>query len=429
MAIEQLEESHRRLAAIADRMSGEYYRRLMGPVLPAVDVASLVSPMPNIAAVLDAGQKAAAMMTSPSIIESMVRQQQDVPNLLAVLGRTPIADLAKWLEIRNSVVFVDMPNVGAEIAASLDAGRKAAAIMPSRSIIESIVRQQDGLVRQLGSIGRLPAAEMLGAMDLRSTAIFDTSRRLGMLVHSDYFKGLMRSLSALPSQMLGSGRLADSFFSYLRDLRPLEWLAARELVERGWWLVPTWSTTLITRLLSERDERKCSMGVVLAEHYRKQKCRELGRLVRAWHLPEFNVGRRAGLFEDALKHQRDRQFRTVILSLTAQLEGILKDFLINEGLCVPADVDGTSPPRLFAKHLGGAREPSMTGFAHQFKLIYSHFSWPDPAPGRRVRRHPQMHGREVPRKSEQEALRLWLMLETLHYHLARVRALRRTDAA
>ena len=46
-----------------------------------------------------------------------------------------------------------------------------------------------------------------------------------------------------------------------------------------------------------------------------------------------------------------------------------------------------------------------------------------------MRRNAQLHGREVPRNSEQEALRLWLLLETLHYHLARIRRLRRKGAA
>jgi len=65
----------------------------------------------------------------------------------------------------------------------------------------------------------------------------------------------------------------------------------------------------------------------------------------------------------------------------------------------------------------------------QLEGMYAHFAWLDPAPGRRVRRNAQLHGREVPRNSEQEALRLWLLLETLHYHLARIRRLRRKGAA
>jgi hypothetical protein len=65
----------------------------------------------------------------------------------------------------------------------------------------------------------------------------------------------------------------------------------------------------------------------------------------------------------------------------------------------------------------------------QLELLYSHFQWVAAAPGRRVRRHPQAHGREVPRKSEQEALRMWLMLETLQFHLARVRRARAAGAA
>jgi hypothetical protein len=340
----------------------------------------------------------------------------------------PFADIAKGLEIQNSVVF-NMPKVGAEIAASIDAGRNAMAIMGSPGIIESIARQQNDLVRQFGSLDRLPVAEMIGAMDLRTTAIFEVSRRLGALVQSDYFTGLMGSLRALPQQVLEMSRVTDSFLSYLRELRPLEWLGAREFAERRWWLVPTWSTTVFMAFITERDARKCPMGVVLAAYYRKYKCRELGRMVRSWSLPEFSADRRASMFETALKHQRDRQFRSVIYTLQPHVEGILKDFLINEQLCVPSDFDHTSTLKLFATHVTGTREPSTDGFTLQLNGLYSHFVWLDPAPGRRVRRNPQLHGREVPRNSEQEALRLWLMLETLHYHLARIRRLRRKGAA
>lgn len=431
MGTEKAEEYQRRFSAIAELMSGERYRELMAGVMPRFDFSSLMPPTSiaaDIAAAVDAGQKATALLGSPSIVASIVGQHQDMQNRLAALGRTPFADIAKGLELRNSMVL-DMPNLGAEIAASLDAGRNAMAILGSPGIIESIARQQNDLVRQLGSIGRLPVVEMLGAMDLRSSAIFETSRRLGALVQSDYFKGLMDSLHTLPQQILGLNSLTDSFFSYLRDLRPLEWLAAREFAERRWWLVPTWSTTVFMAFITERDARGCSMGTVLAEYYRKQKCRELGRTVRSWDLPEFSADRRASLFKSAVKDQRDRRFRSVIYALAPQVEGILKGFLINERLCVPADFNRTSTPKLFAKHVTVTRGPSTEGFTLQLQCMYSHVAWPDPAPGRRVRRHAQLHGREVPRNTEQEALRLWLMLDTLHYHLARIRRLRHKGAA
>lgn len=120
----------------------------------------------------------------------------------------------------------------------------------------------------------------------------------------------------------------------------------------------------------------------------------------------------------------------MIYSLGPQVEGILKDFLINEGLCVEADFKGKSTPQLFAAHVTGTtKEPSTAGFALQLQRMYSHFAWADPVPGRRIRRHPQMHGREVPRNMEQEALRLWLMLETLHFHLSRLRRSRQRKSA
>lgn len=284
MGIEKAAENQRRFAAIADLTGSERYRQLMQSVLPRHDINSLL-PQRNmaadIAAAVDAGQKATTLLGSPTAVASIIGQQQDMVNSFAALGRMPIAEMMKGLELPRPIL--DMPKVS-ELAASLDIGPKNAAIM-SPSIVETVARQHDDLLRQFASIGRTRINDMLGGIDLRNMAVFDTRQRLNALWQSDYFKGLMDSLRTLPQRMLGMADLADSFRTYLRDLRPLEWLAAKELAERGWWLVPTWSTTVVTRFMAERHERGCSIGVVLAEHYRKQKCRDLGRIVRSWICP------------------------------------------------------------------------------------------------------------------------------------------------
>ena len=151
--------------------------------------------------------------------------------------------------------------------------------------------------------------------------------------------------------------------------------------------------------------------------------------MRSWTLPEFSTGRRKSLFADAVRQYRRREFRAVILSIAPQVEGLLKDFLLAEGLATPAEVDRMSTVQLFTTYVRSEREPSIGGYATQLELLFSHFVWVAPAPGNRVRRHPQAHGREVPRKSEQEALRTWLMLETLHFHLVRVRRARAAAGA
>src|SRR5439155_10634771 len=122
---------------------------------------------------------------------------------------------------------------------------------------------------------------------LRNLALMDTSQRIAAYIESTSFRRLTESFNALSSLSLGLDRFTESFFSYVHNLPTAEVFAAREVVSRGWWYVPTWDVSLVIKLLSERSRRKTRLGVILVEHYRKQHCRELGRLVRGWDVAEF----------------------------------------------------------------------------------------------------------------------------------------------
>lgn len=366
------EDQQRWWASIADRASGDYFKQLMAPVLPpTIDVSAIVGPkMPlfseSVIASLHATEQILNTYAKQGIFESIAKQRQDVLDSVALAARSPSF-------------------------AGIDAVK---------------------------------------AFDLQRASIFEAAQQVATAMQATYLQNLTQSIRSVTSaDILGIDRFSQSFLDYLRALPRVEWRAALELVERGWWLVPSWTSDFVLELMAERERRRCKISTLLTAHYRKQRCRELGRLVRGWDMPEFSEGRRSSLFKQALSQHRQRKFMAVIYSLAPQLEGILKDFLLAEGLCTPAEINRMGTVGLFTKHVSSTREPSMRGFATQLEAMYSHFTYEAPATGRRVRRHAQAHGREVPQNSEEQALRLWLMIETLHFHLARVRRARRAKTA
>lgn len=388
-----LDEQRRQLAALTDRTSGAQLSRLAQMLKPAFDVNSIIGPkvpaLSELLASLDTSRQVARMLETQGAFAQIAEQRKQLAKTFAPM---------------------DM----------LEAQRAFA----------SISQQREDLATAFAPVALSPMVDLVRNVDRQYASIFDSVQQMAKAIQSSYMQRIGESFRAITaSNLYGVGRFKETFFDYLRDLRPLEWLAARELTERGWWLVPTWSADEVGELIAERERRKCAMGPVLTTRYQKQKCLLLGRMVRAWTLPEFAAGGRKGLFEETLAQHRHGKYQAVILSLEPQIEGILKDFLLEEGICTERDFKKTPTPELFKKHVSAPREPSIGGFAHQLELMYSHFTWVGPATGRKLRRHPHLHGREVPRNSSQDALRMWLMLETLHFHLARVRRMRREGAA
>lgn len=362
---------------------------------------------------------------------SRIKRLEDVLGVLASreqARREALSRIVQPVVPRLEIPALNIPLISNEMLSSLDVGKQIATTLERLGVFASIAASQQQIVERLASAADSPMLELSRSFAQRGTVIAEAFEA-AEAVRSRYL-GQLGELLLRPTipEVFGVRRFGETFVDYLRDLSPVEWRVAAELAKRGWWLVPTWSSRFILGVLAERERRKCPVGTLLTQRYRAHSCRELARVVRGWTLREFRRDRRSSLFQRTLKQHRRREFQGVILSLVPQIEGILKDFLLAEGLCTEADFKGATTPELFTRHVSAARGPTVGGFAQQLELTYSHFQWIAPASGRRLRRHPQAHGREVPRNSEQQALRVWLMLETLHFHLERVRKARQQTA-
>jgi hypothetical protein len=210
----------------------------------------------------------------------------------------------------------------------------------------------------------------------------------------------------------------------------LHWMLATELASRGWWLVPSWPASLLAELWDVTAERRGRRVVDthLLGYYRARRHLRLGRTVRAWTEPEFAA--RMVVFREALTDYRARRFRRAIAALTPQIEGVVKDFLLKEGLITPRDARRDGTATLVAAHVAeGHRHAALPGAMRRLRDLYSEFTWGVVSSGRQVSRHPLTHGAVVPPNSEVEALQLFLMLDTLHFFLADLRRRRAVPAA
>ncbi len=207
------------------------------------------------------------------------------------------------------------------------------------------------------------------------------------------------------------------------------WFLARELNERGWWLVPTWDWQFLMALSRAMLERRGSRVVdsFLLRYYRGNRHRALSRAIRSWTEPEF--ADRLKIFREAFTDYRGKRYRRVIASLTPHVEGVIKDFLVAEGALAAARAGRTSTPTLVRTHLtSGLRHAGVPGFTATIELMFTDFVWGAPS-NTRITRHPLSHGAVVPPNSERHSLRLFLMFDTLHFFLADVRRRRRSAAS
>lgn len=261
----------------------------------------------------------------------------------------------------------------------------------------------------------------IGASALQAIAEYQRSLNAQLTRTVEVLRSWRPYISEFVSEQLRSFLEARSIF---------HWLLASELAERGWWLVPTWSGSLLTELsgaMLERRGRRVVDAHVL-QYYRASRHQTLGRTIRNWTEPEY--ARRRIVFREAFTDYRARRFRRAIASLTPHVEGVVKDFLLAERLITASEARRGRTPELVATYVASDRgHAALPGAIRKLQALYSEFTWGITPTSRGVSRHPITHGAVVPPNSEIESLQLFLMLETLHYFLADLRRRRAARSA
>jgi hypothetical protein len=224
--------------------------------------------------------------------------------------------------------------------------------------------------------------------------------------------------------------ITKSFANYVATLPPFEWLMARALESRGWWLVPRWDDAMLERLQEELDASPTGRALTswIVTYYLRNRARRLSRLARSWELPEFKANGRRALLEQALRCVRRGDYAIALHGVNGLFEGVLKDYLYNENVITDhVRRSASSPVTLFDKHLS-IRRPYLDGFVAQLKKHYRRYTGPT-GRARQVNRHGQAHGGEAAPNSAAEVVRAFLLLDTLHFHLDRARKLANAKSA
>jgi len=333
-------------------------------------------------------------------IELLRKMGRDAAAAYEVLR--PSLDLSTLIprfDVVQAIKPLIMPNVAAEIARSLgtalaDASLATRLIVPELRLADSIA----GMLRN-----QQQAIESVANSTRSFQANFDWVRAVNFTAE---------------------------FTEYLRRLRPAEWMLASRLEERGWWLIPGMDRTLIDALGTATDDgRKGRVGKLIVDHYSARDFAKLASVVRGWDMPEFKENGRPVIFQQALRALRRGDRAIATTALTLQIEGIVKDFLFREQLIDErARRSAKSPVPLFAEHAVDQHEPSFSGFVRELQALYSQYAGPTGG-RRRTNRHGQAHGGEAPNNGATDAVRAFLRLQTLHYHLSRLRQRRGQKAA
>ena len=243
-------------------------------------------------------------------------------------------------------------------------------------------------------------------------------------------------------------KLNDTFASYVRGLAPFnpdylrnliqplagwqDFLAglplrdrrlAAALMRAGWWLMPTWTVDFIGRLelalqldLPPAKRRRSSgervVARLLLEHYSAPGA--LTALAATWDQPEFRVRGRRTTISRAFRDFRAKKYYAVTMPLALMVEGVMKDFAVAEGkLATDGEINHAKPVELYKTHLRSEDVITGSAFDDQIDLLFEGFGWTKPVASG-VLRHTFAHGFQAPGNSWRDALRMILMLETLH---------------
>jgi hypothetical protein len=188
-----------------------------------------------------------------------------------------------------------------------------------------------------------------------------------------------------------------------------EWLRAQEeaaaiLVERGWWPHPLWPGQAMYDVLSlKREKQLRRLDRLICDAYEVKRFKPMREAIRRWmNTPEFRERRR--ILADGLWAYRKRKYALAVCGWLPQVEGVLRAITERNGWgseswkrTVNAITDEESFVMAFRSLFG---DSSLT--ERRFPL----------------RRNAILHGTYLRFGRQAHALRIFLMLDALHYFIS-----------
>lgn len=155
---------------------------------------------------------------------------------------------------------------------------------------------------------------------------------------------------------------------------------------------------------------------LILEHYSANGCGALREAVYAWNdLPCF--GSRAHIFAAALEQHVSGSYVLPVPALLPAIEGVTRDFLATLGLT--ERVNWTRVHGLIRLSLRGSEYAAAIPFARTLmRVVYASFDPSCDIGNAVLNRHAILHGADTGYGSEENSLRCFLALDSLHFVFA-----------
>lgn len=191
------------------------------------------------------------------------------------------------------------------------------------------------------------------------------------------------------------------------------------LTARGWWPHPEWPVMVLHQVVRlEREGRIRQLDREICESYEANRARPMRQAIGRWtSLPEFGVRRR--ILEDGLWAYRRKKYGLAVTHWLPQIEGILRNFAERQGFA-------QSAWKRVGRDIREEQPDYMRSFTDAFFDAWASLYHEALPTGRRaakkrrfpIQRDSILHGVDLKFGRRANAMRTFLMLDTLHFYIS-----------
>ncbi|MGZ5385238.1 MAG: hypothetical protein ACXWH0_14815 [Acidimicrobiia bacterium] len=201
-------------------------------------------------------------------------------------------------------------------------------------------------------------------------------------------------------------RASETYLKAFESLGPAieRWLRLHEeaveiLQSRGWWAHPQWPTGVFTQVVALKHEKRLrSLDRMICDTYEANRCSLMHEALRRWgNVPEFNARRK--IIAEGLWAYRKGKYTLAVSAWLPHVEGVLCDVTVRNGW-------GSGGWKRTAKEIVEEKT-----FLRACLSLFDERPYP-------LKRDPVLHGSHLQFGTRTQAVRVFLMLDALHFFIS-----------